>query len=70
MMRTASFPAENGRFSGFSPDAGLASPLLGNRISPLEVVTMNILLLASCVVGGISGILLVLSVGVAPRALR
>ena len=31
---------------------------------------MTVLLLAGCVVGGISGVLLLLSVGIAPRALR
>jgi len=35
-------------------------------ISALEVVTMMVLLLTTCVVGAISGVLLLLSVGMPP----
>jgi hypothetical protein len=35
-------------------------------ISALEVVTMMVLLFTTCVVGAISGVLLLLSVGMAP----
>jgi hypothetical protein len=35
-------------------------------ISPPEVVTMMVLLFTTCLVGAISGVLLLLSVGMAP----
>jgi hypothetical protein len=67
-LPNARYPLKTATFlSGLSDPAGV---YLAAGHGAAEVLTMMILIPATCVVGAISGVLLLLSVGMVPRAFR